>query len=353
MLKARLCAVGTSVPPSRYRQTDLLSELGITDSKIRSLFLRGAIETRHLVLPPADSHGRRTPESEGELLAKHQQWSIKLASAALTKCLSGIGRTASDVDYLCCVTTTGFLSPGVSARLMEHLGMRPDCSRLDVVGMGCNAGLNGLAAVAAWAESHPDKLAVMVCVEVCSAAYVFDGTMRTAVVNSLFGDGAAAVAVHAGQVPQADTLHPTVLLTSSLIILDALEAMRYDWDDNQGLFSFYLDPDIPYIIGAHVETALKQLLARTSLTFLDIDHWLVHSGGKKVIDALRVNLGLSRFDVRHTLGVLRDYGNLSSGSFLFSLDRLQREGSVRRGDYGVMITMGPGSTIEMALVQWT
>ncbi len=352
-MRARLCAVGTSVPPARYTQEEVLAELRIEDEKIRSLFRSGAIESRHLVLPPTDAEGRRVPETEGELLAKHREWSIKLAAEALDKCLTDIDRTPADVDYLCCVTTTGYMTPGVTARLMDHLGMRPDCSRLDVVGMGCNAGLNGLAPVAAWTETHPGKLAVMICVEVCSAAYVFDGTMRTAVVNSLFGDGAAAVAVSTDPNLCSASPYPTVLSTSSHIILEALEAMRYDWDDERGLFSFYLDPQIPYVVGANAEIALERLLAAHGLGVTDIDHWLVHSGGKKVIDALRINLGLSRHDIRHTQSVLRDYGNLSSGSFLFSLERLQREGVARHGDHGVMTTMGPGSTIEMALVQWT
>jgi len=95
-----------------------------------------------------------------------------------------------------------------------------------------------------------------------------------------------------------------------------------------------------------------RLLAGTGLRRADIAHWLVHSGGKKVIDAVMVNLGLTRHDVRHTTSVLRDYGNLSSGSFLFSYQRLLAEGVTRPGDYGVLMTMGPGSTLETALVQW-
>jgi 3,5-dihydroxyphenylacetyl-CoA synthase len=81
-------------------------------------------------------------------------------------------------------------------------------------------------------------------------------------------------------------------------------------------------------------------------------HWLVHSSGKKVIDSVRINLGLTEHDVRHTTGVLRDYGNLSSGSFLFSYERLCDEGAARPGEHGVLMTMGPGSTIETALVRW-
>jgi predicted naringenin-chalcone synthase len=178
--------------------------------------------------------------------------------------------------------------------------------------------------------------------------------MRTAIVNSLFGDGAAAVALigGAGDGPVAPSAGPRILSFASYIITDALDAMRYDWDGAHGKFSFFLDPTIPYVVGAHAEPVVGRLLSGTGLRRSDIRHWLVHSGGKKVIDAVRVNLGLTRHDLRHTIGVLRDYGNLSSGSFLFSYERLLSEGAIKPGDYGVLMTMGPGSTIETALIQW-
>jgi polyketide synthase Type III len=192
---------------------------------------------------------------------------------------------------------------------------------------------------------------VVLCTEACSAAYALDGTMRTAVVNSLFGDGAAALALisdGSGTSP----LGPRILKFASFLITDAIDAMRYDWDGDLGRFSFFLDPQIPYVVGASAETVVDRLLAGTGLRRSDIAHWLVHSGGKKVIDAVVVNLGLSRYDVRHTVQVLRDHGNVSSGSFLFSYERLIEEGVARPGDYGVLMTMGPGSTIETALIQW-
>jgi alkylresorcinol/alkylpyrone synthase/polyketide synthase Type III len=107
------------------------------------------------------------------------------------------------------------------------------------------------------------------------------------------------------------------------------------------------------VVGAHAESTLQRLLEGTGVRRSDIAHWLVHSGGKKVIDSMRVNLGLTRHDVRHTIGVLRDYGNVSSASFLFSYERLLREGVAAPGDWGVMVTMGPGSTIEAALLRWS
>ncbi len=213
--------------------------------------------------------------------------------------------------------------------------------------MGCNAGLNALNPVASWAAANPGQLAVMVCVEVCSAAYLMDDTMRTAVVNSLFGDGAAAVAVRA-----QDSGHPALLKFASRLIPEAVDAMRYDWDDKHHKFSFFLDRDVPYVVGAHAEEVVESLLDGTGLRRSDITHWIVHSGGKKVIDSVRVNLRLTPHDMRHTVSVLRDYGNVSSGSFLFSYQRLLREGAARPGDHGVLMTMGPGSTIETGLLTW-
>ena len=106
------------------------------------------------------------------------------------------------------------------------------------------------------------------------------------------------------------------------------------------------------MVGAHAEETIDGLLSGCGLRRSDIRHWLVHSGGKKVIDAVRVNLGLSAHDLRHTTSVLRDYGNLSSGSFIFSYQRLLSEEVIQAGDYGIMMTMGPGSTIETALLRW-
>jgi predicted naringenin-chalcone synthase len=217
--------------------------------------------------------------------------------------------------------------------------------------MGCNAGLNGLSALSNWAQANPGKLAVMLCVEVCSACYVLDQTMRTSVVNSLFGDGAAALAIVATE-ESASEIEASILKFSSRIITDAIDAMRYDWDESHNKFNFFLDPDIPYVVGANIESTIAELLANTGIRRSAVNHWIVHSGGKKVIDAIRVNLGLSAHDLRHTASVLRDFGNVSSGSFLFSYQRLLVENEVKQGDYGVMITMGPGSTIESALLRW-
>ncbi|MCP9955359.1 hypothetical protein LUX33_48135 [Actinomadura madurae] len=198
----------------------------------------------------------------------------------------------------------------------------------------------------------------MLCAEACSAGYVIDGTMRTAVVNSLFGDGAAAVALVAGPSDGADTTAghasagPRILgfaATSSA----TRSARCATTGTTRRASSASTSPRRSRTWSARTPGhVVARLLSGAGLRRSDIGHWLVHSGGKKVIDAVRMNLGLTRHDVRHTTGVLRDYGNLSSGSFLFSYERLLRERVTRPGEYGVLMAMGPGSTIETALVQW-
>ncbi|MEV0263410.1 3,5-dihydroxyphenylacetyl-CoA synthase DpgA [Streptomyces sp. NPDC050617] len=366
LARPRIVGVGTATSPTSYTQEEVLEAFGITDPRIRSVFLNSAIERRNLSLPDPDDDGVRPVEPQGDLLDKHKRMAVDMGAEALLNCLRRAGADLSDLRHLCCVTSTGFLTPGISALLIRELGIDRHCSRSDIVGMGCNAGLNALNVVAGWSAANPGDLAVVLCVEACSAAYAMDSTMRTAVVNSLFGDGAGAVALltdpteipltlagpPAGEPAAAASGGPGILKFASCIIPDAVDAMRYEWDRDLGRFSFYLDPLIPYVVGAHAEIVVDRLLSGTGLRRSDIGHWLVHSGGKKVVDAVVVNLGLTRHAVRHTTGVLRDHGNVSSGSFLFSYERLHDEGVAAPGDYGVLMTMGPGSTLETALIRW-
>jgi polyketide synthase Type III len=349
-VRPHLVAVGTATSPTSYTQAELLDLFQISEDRVRAVFRNSGIHRRFLSLPSPQPGGGLPWESQGQLLARHRRVSVDMGAAAVRSCLAGTDAGLDDVKYLVAVTSTGFLTPGLSARLIRELGLSPHTGRLDVVGMGCNAGLNGFAAAASWSAAHPGDLAVVVCSEACSAAYVFDGTMRTSVVNSLFGDGSAAAALIADD--RWPRRGPTLLKLSSCMIPEAIDAMRFDWDDDEGRYSFFLDPDVPYEVGAHAEIAVDRLLQGTGLLRSDIDHWILHSGGRKVIDAMRINLGLTRHDLRHTEGVLRDYGNVSSGSFLFSYERLMHEGVTAPGDHGVFITMGPGSQLEAALLRY-
>jgi len=255
-----------------------------------------------------------------------------------------------------CVTSSGFMVPGLSALFSRELRFDRKLMRADVVGMGCNAGLNGLNPLVQWVKNHPGRVALLVCCEINSAMYVLDDTVHTGIVNSLFGDGAAAAVLTSyaenGTGPVRSRPIPYVIDFESFCMPEQWAAMRFDWNDDAGKWSFYLDRDIPYVIGFNIREPLERLLERNRLDFSAIKHWVLHTGGGAVIDSVKLSLGLEEHDVRHTRSVLRDYGNISSGSFLVSLERLLAEGCASAGDRGVMVTMGPGAQIETALFQF-
>ena len=345
---ARIVSVGTANPPRKYTQEEVFNLFKQAHRKVRSIFLNGHIDTRHLYLPEP-TNGLMPEESNQDLINKHLRGSLDLGSQSIEECFHPLGLAAYDIDFLCCVSSTGFLCPGITAHLVKKMEFRENVRRSDILGMGCNAGINGLQAVTAFARANPGKLALLACIEVCSAAYVNNGTLTTAVVNALFGDGAGAILVRQDENDTSED-GPIVVDFEPHIIPEAIGAMRFDLEGTK--LSFFLARDIPYVIGLNIEKPVGRLLGRYGLNRRQIDHWLVHSGGKKVIDAIEYNIGLTDYDMRHTLSVLRNYGNLSSCSVIFSYKELSREGLVKPGDLGVAIAMGPGTSIETALLCW-
>jgi polyketide synthase Type III len=352
---AVIASVGTAFPDRSYAQDEVGALLGLQNRVVQKLLHSPHIQRRHLYLPEPDPQtGRARSESPAELHAKFRAGALDIGSRAIRGALDGASLCPTDVDYLLCVTSTGFMVPGLSSLLSRELGFNRNLLRADVVGMGCNAGLNGMNPLVQWVQNHPEGVALLVCCEINSAIYVVDETPRTGIVNSLFGDGAAAVVLtgyHAnGAGPAPSCRTPRVVDFESFCIPEQWAAMRFDWSAAAGKWSFYVDRDIPHVIGFNVREPVEALLRRNKLDLPAVQHWIVHTGGGLVIDSVRRGLGLDEHDVRHTRSVLRDYGNISSGSFLVSLQRLLAEGCVSEGDRGVMVTMGPGAQIETALL---
>jgi 3,5-dihydroxyphenylacetyl-CoA synthase len=354
---AAIAAVGSAFPGTAYSQDEIGVLLGLENRVVKKLLRSPHIQKRHLYLPAMDmGTGRLLPESAADLHAKFRDGALDIGTRAIRTALDAASVTPADVGYIVCVTSSGFMVPGLSSLFSRELGLARDLVRADVVGMGCNAGLNGLNPLVQWARNHPGRVALLVCCEINSAMYVLDETPRTGIVNSIFGDGAAAAVLTsyagngAGPVPSRPM--PCMIDFESFCIPEEWAAMRFDWNAAAGKWSFFLDRDIPYVIGFNVRKPLERLLERNGLDFPAIKHWVLHTGGGAVIDSVKLSLGLEERDVRHTRSVLRDYGNISSGSFLVSLERLLAEGCMSPGDLGVMVTMGPGAQIETALFQF-
>jgi 3,5-dihydroxyphenylacetyl-CoA synthase len=171
----------------------------------------------------------------------------------------------------------------------------------------------------------------------------------TSLVNSLFGDGCGAVLLQAGGDEAAG---PELYGFSSHVVPDAWRAISYHWSPAHNKFELYLDRAIPDVLGLHSPTPISALLEAFTLCRCDVAHWLVHAGGRKVVDAIGRANGLTSHDLRHATSVLRRAGNLGSPTVLLSYEALMDEAAPAPGDYGVMVTMGPGATIETALLRW-
>ena len=150
----RILSVGTANPPTRYTQKEILDRYRVDNPMVRNIFEASHIEGRYLYLPPVDETGA-PKESQSELLKKHRSGALEMASEAIAKCLKDIDAKPEDVDMLCCITSTGLMLPGLTAMFIKHLGFRINCHRMDLVGMGCNAGLNGLNPASSWAAESP------------------------------------------------------------------------------------------------------------------------------------------------------------------------------------------------------
>ena len=354
---AAIASVGTAFPDQSYSQDEVGALLGLENRVVKKLLRSPHIQKRHLYLPAKDARtGHLVPESAADLHAKFRDGALEIGSRAIRNALQAVSLSPADVDYLLCVTSTGFMVPGLSSLFSRELGFDRKLVRADIVGMGCNAGLNGMNPLVQWVKNHPGRVALLVCCEINSAMYVVDETVRTGIVNSLFGDGAAAAVLTSyagsGTGPLPSGPVPCVLDFESFCLPEQWGAMRFDWNDSAGKWSFYLDREIPYVIGFNVRQPVERLLARNGLDFSAIRHWVLHTGGGAVIDSVKLSMGLDEHDVRHTRSVLRDYGNISSGSFLVSLERLLAEDCASAGDLGVMVTMGPGAQIETALLEF-
>jgi 3,5-dihydroxyphenylacetyl-CoA synthase len=354
---AVIASVGSAFPDRSYSQDEVGALLGLENRVVKKLLRSPHIQKRHLYLPEVDaSTGRLVPESAADLHAKFREGALEVGSRAIRNALGALSLSTRDVDYLMCVTSSGFMVPGLSSLFSRELGFDRRLARADIVGMGCNAGLNALNPAVQWVKNHPGRVGLLVCCEINSAMYVVDDTPRTGIVNSLFGDGVATAVLTSAAEGGAGTASspgaPSVVDFESFCIPEQWAAMRFDWNATAGKWSFYLDRDIPYVIGFNIREPVETLLARNGLDFSAVKHWVLHTGGGAVIDSVKLSLGLEEHDVRHTRSVLRDYGNISSGSFLVSLERLLAEGCAAAGDMGVMVTMGPGAQIETALLEF-
>jgi alkylresorcinol/alkylpyrone synthase len=336
----RLLSVATTVPPHRLTQSDAAAMARQVFSgrfrdfdRIEKVFESAGIRSRFMVRPAEWylSSGLGWPARTAAYLEGAQALYIEAASAAL----AAAGCHANEVDTIVTISSTGIATPSLEARVAARMGFRADVERVPVFGLGCAGGVSGMAIASRLARARPGATVLMVAVEICTTAFRGDQPTKASIVaTALFGDGAAACVLRAGEEGVA-----IVEGAGEHLWPETLDIMGWDVDDT-GLGVIF-DRAIPPFAEKNVGGAVDGILARLGVPRDRVDRFACHPGGTKVVAALETALHLDQGALDHERDILADYGNMSAPTVLFVLERLLKQGLPPRT---VITAMGPGFT---------
>lgn len=339
MHKPALLSLATAIPPHCFKQKDVLDAAWdvfgsrFPDyNRFASIFANTGIVKRYGV-KPFDWYlaQRGWPERTAAYLEGAESLFVEAAS----KALRDAALAAADIDTIVTVSSTGIATPSLEARVARRLGFRSDVSRVPVFGLGCAGGVSGLSIASRLAQARPGSNVLMVAVELCSLALRLDElTKANIVATSLFADGAAALVVRAGDGGQTQ-----IEATGEHLWPNTLDVMG--WSVDPLGFGVILRRTVPEFVATELKPALTQILARMDLGVADIDKFICHPGGAKVIEAIEGAMSLDQGTLEHERGVIADYGNMSAPTVLFILERTMARGLPQRS---LVTALGPGFT---------
>jgi predicted naringenin-chalcone synthase len=293
-----------------------------------------------------DRKKTKQPESLNQLHERYLQGSLDLCQRATHDAISKTSFSPQDIDFVAAVSCTGYLCPALSTRLVHSLRMNNNVQQANILGMGCSGAMPGMQRVFDHLNAHPDHIGLLVCVEICSAAYFIDNSLETIVGNAICGDGAAALLLgNNSEIPG-----PRIIDFETLIAPEHIDKVGFDYDS--GRLKIILKKEIPDLAAPYVNRAIEQILERNRLKKEDIKYWIVHSGGRKVLDQFKEKLHLTEQHIKHSRSILRKYGNMSSPTVLFVLKEIWEKEKPSKDEIGIMIALGPGLSVEGCLLQW-
>jgi len=345
--------VAPVVPEFNYSQAEITAELAPLlaanpghHSVIERMHGASGIQRRHTALPLEryrDLGGFRDSNNEFIRVA------ADLLDRALTTALSDAALGPRDIDFVLFTSVTGVSAPSVDALLIPRLGLRPDVKRIPSFGLGCVAGAAGLARVHDYLVGHPDEVGVVLSVELCSLTLQRDDqTMANFVATGLFGDGAAAV-VMVGE--SRSESGPRIVDTRSTFIADSHDVIG--WNVGGTGFEIVLSAGVADVIQNSFPSEVSDFLGRNNLTVADVDTWLAHPGGPRVLEAFESSLGLQRSDLLSSWDCLARVGNLSSAAVLHVLaDSMAANPAPAPGSTALAFALGPGVSAEFVLLEW-
>jgi alkylresorcinol/alkylpyrone synthase len=348
----RIVTTSTAFPPHYFLQQEVVDALkgqwekGLENAAVlERLHSRTGVAGRYFSLPleaypPLDTWGKT-----------NDVWietAVRLGEQAIDCVLNKAGVDRKQIGALFFVSVTGVSSPSVDARLVNKMGLSPQIKRNPIFGLGCVAGAAGLSRAADYVRAYPDQIAVLLSVELCSLTWQRDDfTVANLIATGLFGDGAAAVLVAGGNVKLKG---PKILGSACSFYPDTQDVMG--WKISEKGFQVVLSPDVPKVVRENLGRDVDGFLAQHGMTRAQVDSWIMHPGGPKVLEAVADALDLHNGELQLSWEALQRVGNLSSASVLVVLDEVIMHRRPKPGSRSILAAMGPGFCSEMLLLEW-
>jgi prepilin-type processing-associated H-X9-DG protein len=358
-LMSFITSIATANPSNRFKQSDIADfmvkamDLGPADARIlRTLFRATGIETRCSVLADyGDAQGDSyfsnpdlsTPSTKARLVT-YREKAVELSLESCQSCLQRSGVVASDVTHLVVVSCTGMYAPGLDIDLVHALGLPTSVERTCINFMGCYAAFNALKIANVICQGRADARVLVVCTELCSLHFQKVNTEDNFLANALFADGSAAVLV-SGEAAKGINL----VFESFFGDLAPAGANDMAWTVGDFGFEMKLTSYVPQFIQSGIKKLTERLLSQVAAT--PIDYYAIHPGGKRILEVIEQELGLSKTQNRFAYEVLRAFGNMSSPTVLFVLNRIMAQlGKQDHQKKILSFAFGPGLTMESMLL---
>ena len=311
--------------------------------KVIKLFEGAAVDKRYSIMDPEEVFTATSFEDKNNIYKREV---TELAEKSLKKSLEKAKLKPTDLDYIITVSCTGIMIPSVDAYLINSLGMNQNIVRLPVTEMGCAAGVSGIIYAKNFLKSNPNKRAAVVAVEAPTATFQLNDFSMTNIVSAaIFGDGASAVILSSFQEDNG----PTIVDEEMYHFFDATHMMGFNLV-NSGL-QMILDKSVPQKISNHFPKIIHPFLEKNNLKIEDIHHLIFHPGGKKIVQTVEDLFGALGKNIDDTKEVLRLYGNMSSATVLYVLERFMNR-NPQQGERGIILSFGPGFSAQRILLEW-
>ncbi len=350
-MSVKITAIASQLPPYTRLTSEIIPYLKVWLSgqeerfqrKVVKLFENAGVERRYSIMDAEDVFLQTSFEQKNEV---YKRETIKLAEKALLKALEKGKLNPKDIDYIITVSCTGIMIPSVDAYLINNLKLKQDIVRLPITEMGCVAGVSGMIYAKNFLKANPNKRAAVIAVESPTSTFQLDDySMANIVSAAIFGDGCACTIL--SSYPNEEG--PEIIDEAMYHFYDAEHMMGFALK-NTGL-QMILDKEVPDKIAEHFPQIVQPFLSRNHMDIKDLDHLIFHPGGKKIVQTVEELFGKLGKNIDHTKAVLRDYGNMSSATVLYVLEKFMQEG-VKKGDTGLMLSFGPGFTAQRLLLRW-